>query len=359
MARIAMSSLAVAVALASLTACAQKTDAEYRTEIAAAIHTQVTEYLGDLVLAVRTLQVSAPDHAWNPAADDLSINRMRDAWKDARVAWENVEGAISDMFEGLDDSMDGRYEQLLDSPRGDQNLFDDTGVIGMHAIERILYSPYIRQAVKDYEHGFAGYQEASFPATDDEAISFKTLLVQRLVDDAVELQSSWRPEDVDIGTAYRGLVGLMAEQRSKVDLAAQGAEESRYSNVTLLDLRNNITGTNRVYELFREWIRSKASSAEAADQLIIDKLDTLNETYQKLPTDSLPMVPKNWSSDSPSADALATPYGALWLKVQAYSDPARESSVVHDMNQIATMLGFQKFTGIEPPAHVHRVGWRR
>jgi iron uptake system component EfeO len=354
-----MATIAIVV-LVSLTACTQKTDAEYRSEIAAAMHTSITGYLADLVLAVRTLQISAPDHAWDPVADDPAITRMRDAWKDSRVAWENVEGAIADMFEGLDDSMDGRYEQLLGSPRGDQDLFDDTGVVGMHAVERILYAPFIRPEVKVYERTFGGYQEASYPTTDDEAISFKTLLVQRLVDDAVELQSSWRPEDVDIATAYQGLVGLMAEQKTKIDAAADGAEESRYSNITLLDMRNNLTGTNRVYDLFREWIRSKASSAETADQLIIDKLDSLHDTYQKLPTDALPTVPQGWSADSPSADALKTPYGVLWQQVHATSDPKLDSSVVHDMNVIATLLGFAKFTGVEPPAHIHsRVGWRR
>jgi iron uptake system component EfeO len=359
MATIAMGCFAAVIALGSLTACTQKTDAEYKAEIAAAMHTSITGYLADLVLAVRTLQISAPDHAWDPVADDPAITRMRDAWKDARVAWENVEGAISDMFEGLDESMDGRYEQLLGSPKGDQNLFDDTGVVGMHAIERILYAPFIRPEVKVYERTLGGYLEASFPRTDDEAISFKTLLVQRLVDDAVELQSSWRPEDVDIATAYKGLVGLMAEQKKKIDDAADGSEESRYSNVTLLDMRNNLIGTGNVYDLFREWIRSKASS-ETADQLIVDKLDKLHKTYQTLRTDALPTVPDGWHSDSPSADALNTPYGALWLQVHATSDPQLDSSVVHDMNVIATLLGFAKFTGIEPPEHVHsRVGWRR
>jgi iron uptake system component EfeO len=344
--------LAAVVALASLSACTQKSDAEYKAEIAAEMHTQITGHLADLVLAVRTLQVSAPDHAWDPIGDDPAITRMRDAWKDSRVAWENVEGAISDMFEGLDDSMDGRYEQLLDSPRGDPRMFDDAGVVGMHAVERILYAPYIRQAVKDYERTFAGYQEPSYPLTDDDAIAFKTLLVQRLVDDAVELQSSWRPEDVDIGTAYRGLVGLMAEQTTKIDAAARHSEESRYSNITLLDMRNNLIGTNRVYDLFREWIHSKASSASAADQLIVDKLDKLHKTYQTLPTDSLPVVPTGWS-DSPSPAALATPYGALWKLVHATSDPALDGSVVHDMNQIASMLGFARFTGVDPPPRIH------
>src|SRR5262249_8062922 len=49
-----------AVALTSLglvSACAEKTDAEYRAEIAAEMHTSITGYLADLVLATRKLQV--------------------------------------------------------------------------------------------------------------------------------------------------------------------------------------------------------------------------------------------------------------------------------------------------------------
>src|SRR5262249_55550284 len=159
------------------------------------------------------------------------------------------------MFAGLNESMDERYDVLLDGigPKGDPYLFDDEGVIGMHAVERILYTPIIRREVVEFERSLAGYQPASYPKTDDDAIAFKTLLVQRLVDDAVELQASWRPEDVDIAAAYKGLVDLMSEQKEKIDLAATGAEESRYANITLLDLRNNLGGTNQVYDLFREW----------------------------------------------------------------------------------------------------------
>src|SRR5262249_18732528 len=156
----------------------------------------------------------------------------------------------------------------------------------MHAIERILYRPYIRLEVVNFERSLPGYLPAAYPSTDDEAIAFKTQLVQRLVDDAIELQSSWRPEDVDIATAYKGLVDLMKEQQSKVDVAVTGEEEPRSSNIPLLDLRNNLTGTSRVYELFREWIRSKTSAAELSDRQIIGKLSLLHDAYTNLPTDS-------------------------------------------------------------------------
>lgn len=356
------------VALAPMAACVQKSDAEYRAEIAAAMHTSITTYLSDVVKATRSLQVAAPDHGWDPVIDGPSITRMRDAWKLSRAAWENVEGAIAPMFAGLNESMDGRYEELLPAlgPRGDQYPFDDHGVIGMHAIERILYAPNVRPDVVEFERSLAGYKPAAYPTNDDDAIAFKTQLVQRLVDDAVELEASWRPEDVDIATAYKGLVDLMEEQQSKVDLAVTGEEESRYSNVTLLDMRNNLTGTNRVYELFREWIRSKASAAEVSDQQIVDRLSELHHTYTRLPSDSLPDVPEGWSSQSPSADALATPFGALWLQIRSCVDPESNGSVVHEMNSIADVLGFSTASGIElPPTIQHkrrhreqaRMGW--
>ncbi|HEY6174390.1 MAG TPA: imelysin family protein [Kofleriaceae bacterium] len=342
-------------AIATGAACAEKTDAEYRAEIAAEMHTEITRYLADLVAATRALQVAAPDHGWNAVDDDPAITRMRDAWKDARVAWENVEGAIAPMFAGLDESMDARYEELLPAlgPQGDQYLFDNEGVIGMHAIERILYKPYIRLEVVNFERSLPGYLPAEYPTTDDDAITFKTQLVQRLVDDAIELQASWRPEDVDIATAYKGLVDLMKEQQSKVDLAVTGEEESRYSNITLLDLRNNLIGTSRVYELFREWIHSKTSAAELSDRQIVDKLSQLHDAYTNLPTDSLPAVPAGWSSQSPSADVLATPFGALWLQIRNCVDPQSDGSVVHEMNSIAQTLGFSKLTGIDAPPAVH------
>jgi iron uptake system component EfeO len=358
--------LVAAAATASLAACAQKSDDEYRAEIAAAMHTSITGYLADLVLAARQLQVAAPDHAWDPVKDGGSIDRMRTAWRNARIAWENVEGAITPMFSGLNDSMDQRYDELLVSvgPQGDKYLFDDEGVIGMHAIERILYMPFIRPEVIAFEKTLAGDQPASYPTTDDDAIAFKTLLVQRLVDDAVELQAGWRPEDVDIAAAYKGLVDLMTEQREKVDLAVTGAEESRYSNVTLLDLRNNLIGTNRVYELFREWIRSKGS-AEDSDQQVIEKLSQLHDAYTSanLPTDSLPAAPASWPKPGelkdPSSDELATPFGKLWKQVRDCVDPASHGSAVHEMSSIGALLGFSKLTGIDEPQPVHTRNSRR
>jgi iron uptake system component EfeO len=240
--------------------------------------------------------------------------------------------------------MDARYDDYLQKTgaAGDQNLFDATGVTGMHGIERILYTPEIRPEVIAFESMLSGYKAAAYPRNDDEAQSFKSMLVQKLIDDAVALRDQWQPAAIDIGAAYQGLVGLMNEQKEKVDLAATGEEESRYANITLFDLRNNLEGTRRVYELFRPWILSKPDGS-AADAMIQARFSALVSLYSSMPGDSLPPVPAGWNPDQPSAAHLATPFGMLWKTVRESVDPGKDGSAVFEMNKIAVLLGFPQF----------------
>jgi iron uptake system component EfeO len=330
------------VLLTSLAACVDKTDADFQTDVSVAMHATITEDLVDLAQATRRLQAAAPNRAWNPVTDAAAITDMQNAWKVARIAWEHVEGAIAPAFAGFNVSMDARYEDFLPGlgPTGDDNPFDGTGVVGMHAIERILFAAEIRPEIVAFESSLPGYKPAAYPATDHEAIAFKTQLVQRLIDDTTALSDAWQPTAVDLGTAYLGQVSLMNEQQEKVNLAVTGAEESRYANVTLFDLRNNLDGTQKAYDLFRDWIRSK-SSAESSDQQIQSKFDSLRTTYQT--GDSLPDIPKDWSSEHPTQDNLNTAFGALWQQIRTSVDPHSHGSVVFEMNQIATMLGFPEF----------------
>lgn len=335
-------------ALAGLAGCVEKTDADFRAEVAASMHAALTQNLADIVQSAREIQAAAPLHGWNVVTDAPAINKMRDAWKRVRVAWELVEGAVAPMFSDLDFTMDSRYEAFLLAPdaHGDPYLFDANGVIGMHAIERILFAPVTRTEVVAFESVLPGYKQAAYPATDNEAIAFKTELVQRLIDDASLLASSWKPEDVNIAAAYQGMVELMHEQQDKVKLAASGAEESRYSNITLADMRNNVAGTNQAYDLFREWIHSK-SSAVASDQLVQDQFSSLKNAYALTPGESLPAAPPGWDPNNPTLDS---DFGKLWQQVHDSVDPDSQGSVVFEMNRIADLLGFATATGItEPP----------
>src|SRR5262249_44102286 len=158
----------------------------------------------------------------------------------ARTAYEHVEGAIAPLFPDIDVSIDARYDDFmtqLAAQGGDADLFDDRGVTGMHAVERIVYADVTPARVVAFERSLPGYVPAAFPATAAEAAEFKTKLCQKLVSDAEELVAQWTPADIDAAIAFQGLISLMNEQREKVQKAASNEEESRYSQRTMADLR--------------------------------------------------------------------------------------------------------------------------
>jgi iron uptake system component EfeO len=275
---------------------------------------------------------------------------MRSAWRDCRVAYEHVEGALAPIFPDLDTSLDARYDDFLATLNGagDPDAFDDQGVTGMHAIERILYADQISARVVAFEATLPGYAPASFPTTAEQAAEFKTKLVQRLIDDATKLQSEWQPAAIDVGVAFQGLVSLMNEQREKVNKAATGEEESRYAQMTLFDLRNNLDGTAKIYLLFQPWLTATTGAAPSSDGPTCDRairagFDGLHALYASYGGDAVPAPPATWSSLTPSPADLAGPFGTLWSAVQKAVDPATTGSVVDEMNDAARVLGFPQF----------------
>jgi iron uptake system component EfeO len=334
----------IASALSMFAACGGDdggSDADFKTQTVNAMHDSIASDLADIGTNALALQAAAPTHAWT-AADAAAITSMKDAWKKTRIAYEHVEGATAPIFADFDFTMDARYDDYLADigATGDQDLFDDEGATGMHSIERILYAPDIRPEVIAFESTLPGYKAAAWPATDAEAMEFKTKLAQKLVDDANALHDQWTPAAIDIGAAFQGLVGLMNEQKEKVNLAATGEEESRYANITLFDLRNNLAGTTKIYDLFVPWIKAKnGTDADASIQTHLGELVTLYGTS----ADSLPAVPDDWSSDAPTPANLATPFGMMWEKVHQEVDPNTPGSIVSSMNDCASLLGFPEF----------------
>jgi iron uptake system component EfeO len=348
-------SYAIALVTISLAACGgddggtppPKTDAQYQAEVVTAMQASISLDLADIVTAATELQAAAPTHAWDAVADKSAIDAMKAAWKKARIGYEHVEGATAPIFGDLDVTMDARYDDYMLEliPDGDQDLFDDVGVTGMHGIERILYAPGIRDEVKLHEGPLTGFKAAAFPASEAEALAFKTKLVQKLIDDAKSLHDQWQPAAIDLSEAYRGLIGLMNEQKEKVNLAASGEEESRYANITLFDLRNNLDGTKKIYELFRPWIMFRDGSEP--DGMIQGRFTALAAAYAATAGDEIPGVPGDWSNDAPTAANLATPFGMLWNTVHVEVNPTTDGSVVFEMNEIAVLLGFPEFAETE------------
>ena len=326
------------------------TTSQYRDQAVRGLHDAYLTQIQTLVSAAGDLQSAAPlppDRGWDAQKDAAAIAAMKTAWIRARAAYENVEGALAPLFPDLDLSIDARYDDfmtMLAAQGGDPDLFDGTGVTGMHAVERILYADVTPPRVVDFERSLPGYVPAAFPGTAAEAAAFKTGLCAKLVADAEELSAQWTPADIDEAIAFQGLISLMNEQREKVQKAAGGEEESRYSQRTMADLRDNLTGTKVAYAFFRPWIATKATGRPYDRPQ--DRGRLRRRSTARTPAvhgDSIPVPPATWSAESPSPADLRTPFGQLYTVVHEAVDPTIDGSVVSQMNDAATSLGFPTF----------------
>ncbi len=330
-------------------------DSQYQAAVVSGMRSSLVTDLSNLVSYAQALQAAAPTPAgrgWDATQDGPAIAAMKTAWVGCRAAYEHIEGATAPIFPDIDASIDSRYDDFLAGlPNGDPYLFDDVGVTGMHAVERILYSDVTPQRVIAYESTLTGYVPAAFPATPDEASDFKTKLVAKLIADAQLLHDDWEAaKNYDLGAAFQGLISLMNEQREKVDKASTNQEESRYSQMTMADIRNNLVGTERVYALFQPWIRSKRGPADAGDRdgqaidaAIQAGFAQLQALYDTVDGDAVPQPPDSWSSVNPSDQDRQTPFGVLFTGVEAAVDPNDPNSVVGNMNAAAILLGFPQF----------------
>jgi len=307
-----------------------------------AVKAYVTSELDLLVAAALELQTLAPapdDDGWNPDADGDAVSSMKTAWRDCRISYERVEGAIAELFPDLDASTDERYDGFIEEA-ADSNLFDDEGVTGVHAIERILWSDAVTEVVEDFESSLGNYVEPAFPATEAEATDFKMSLAQRLVDDTELMKTQFEPLALDPTFAFGGVIGSMEEQLEKVNLAASGEDESRYAQHTLSDMRANLEGGHEIFDAFEPWLVAEG------EQAIIDRVhagfDRISAAYDAVDGDAIPEVPEDWNADAPAADDLATPYGEIWQLLATESDAENPDSLVTAMFAASDALGLPR-----------------
>ncbi len=331
------------------------TDLQQQALVVTGLHDLLLTDLNNLKKAAQDLQAAAPDHAWDALADAAAITAMRAAWGRSRTAYEHIEGALAPLFPDLDQSIDFRYDDFLAAlPNGDTNLFDDQGVTGMHAQERILWAKETRDSVVTFEASLPGYQVATWPSTAEQASDFKNKLSAKVVADAQKFIDSWQPANIDLQQAFVGLISLMNEQHEKVLKASSREEESRYSQTTMKDIRDNLAGTKNAYELFRPWLKTKTSSAVREDAGITSNgvetdtaieagFSTLSTLYAATSGDAFPPVPATWSGETPSDADLKSPFGLLYAGVVAATNTETLPSVVLSMNHAAALLGFPEF----------------
>jgi iron uptake system component EfeO len=345
--------LGAAAGLALLAGCSSdsespKTDAEYQQEIATSVHQSLLAQLDELEQAAKDLQAAAPatsGRGWDATSDAAAINSMKAAWMRARTAYEHIEGAVAPLFSDEDFKIDARYEDFLEAGP-DTNLFDGQGVTGMHAIERILWADAVPQRVIDLESTLTGYVAPSFPKTEQEAAEFKSGLSQQFVTDVHDLREKWAGiTNLDLPGAFRGLIDLMNEQREKVNKASTNEEESRYSQRTMVDIRDNLAGTTTIYALFTPWLQTKSAgnpNGPATDSAIKTGFQKLDAAYKEVTGDAIPQPPATWSATNPSPDDLASPFGRLYTSVQNAVDPNKPDSVVSAMTAASNLVGFEE-----------------
>lgn len=312
-------------------------------EAAVAMKRLLALRLGEWQTAARDLHQAAPvpaDRGWDARQDAAAIAAMKEAWGRARTAYERIEGAVAPLFPESDTATDARYDHFLTvaGAAGDRDAFDGEGVIGMHAIERILWSDSVPAPVVEFERVLPGYHPARFPATAAEAATFRDGLSARLLSDVEHLAADFRPLQPDVAFTYRGLVDLAIEQAEKLNKASSGEEESRYAQTTMRDLRSNIAGCREAYELFRPWVSSRPAGP-AADALVIEAFGRLEAAYRQVRGDALPRPPETWSSVNPRPADLATPFGTLFAAVKRELEPATRGSLVNALGEVAVVLG--------------------
>jgi len=351
--------------LALLTACssddtaagstsggAVKTDGQYEEEAVTGMHDLLLadiKTMGEGAAEIQKAAPAPPDRGWDAALDAAAIAGMKAAWVKAREAYEHSEGALAPLFPSVDNALDARYDDFmtqLGAQGGDSDLFDGVGVTGMHALERVIYADVTPAYVVTFEETLPGYVPAAFPKTAAEAASFKDKLCGKFIADTSKLESLWTPANIDVVIAFQGLIALIKEQGEKVNKASSFEEESRYSQRTMADLRANLAGSKAVYAMFEPWILSKKAPGDPTkdgptiDANIKAGFAGLEAAYSAVSGAAIPAPPATWSSVNPSDADKKTPFGQLFLAVDAAVDPTAPGSIVAQMNDAADALGF-------------------
>ncbi len=336
---------ALVALLLTATACGKGDDDAQRTRVEREMKQWIADSIRNVRLAAEDLQRAAPvppSRGWDSSRDAAALAAMKSAWWRARDAYELVEGAVAPLFPESDLATDARYDDFLLTlgAAGDPRPFDGEGVIGVHAIERILWADSIPQETLAFEQGLPGYRPASFPQTAEEARAFKEGLAGRWITDLEQLQQQLAPLELDIAFVFRGLMDLTAEQLEKVDRASTGREESRYAESTLRDLRANREGCLLAYQLFRPWLLARGHGA--LDTEVQAGFERLGRAYEALPGVAIPRPPRGWSSLEPQAQHAATPFGALFTRVSHETDETRPGSLAASLMRVADALSLPK-----------------
>ena len=266
-------------------------------------------------------------------AEGAGLETRRAHWREARVHYERIEGAIAVLFPETDADVDGRYEHVVEL-REDRDALDGEGFIGMHAIERVLFADTIPEPVRAFEGALVHHAPAVLLAPADEA-RLREGLCARLVRDLSAMEAALDPVALDPETAWRGVLGSIEEQAEKVRLGTTGQSESRYAQHTLADMRANLEGGRAVLEAFATELEGLPDGPERLRRLR-EGFARLEEAYRAHPGDDLPEPPPGFDPDHPSEDSA---YGRLFVLLARESDPSAEGALANEVREAGRAMG--------------------
>ena len=302
----------------------------------------VQPQLDALVQAATEMRDAAPpDRGWDPTLDAVLIETMKQTWMRAHDAYEHAEVAVEPLFADEQLGIDGRYEVYMTSGERERNPFDDRIVVGLHAVERILWYDSIPQYVLDFEDGIPLGFRAALPADASQASLFKTQLLNRLVAESTHVRDLFASR-LDLGRVFGGLVASLQEQKDDVSKRAFGQDESRYSQRSMVDLRSQLEGARAVYGAYRPWLLEWPDGADV-DGKIASGFDALASAYAAIDGDAIPAGPKPWKPLHPSDADLATTFGRLFSAASTASATATDGSLAFELNVAATGMALPPY----------------
>lgn len=290
--------------------------------------------------ATEALRDAAPTpdaDGWNAKDDAVAVASMRAAWLKARAAYTSVEVLASTLYPELHYRLDTDYDDLI-VDNLDTFSFDEHGVMGLQAVERILWSDEIPAHVIDHESALEHYTAADFPRNEHEAEEMKEEMLAHLEADADALRDAFRAAPVDANVAYSLTTLSMQEQFGQMEEAGKGEGKSRYSGVSLTNLRTDLASTEATYVVFRPWILSKSTGAHT-DEEVASGFVRLHAALDAIPGDDLPLPPDGWPTSDQSDEMLETPFGILYAATRDEAVPSIDGTLCFEMIEAAGLLG--------------------
>ncbi len=284
-----------------------------------------------------TLRARAPrGREWQPSgADADAVKAMRAAWLDAHAAFVGLAGPVGELFPEQIPGLDRRWDVQLTDLGVDPDFmpFDERGVTGLHAIERILWSDQISSAVSSYEMTRLGYRTPRFPGTAEEADAFVASLAGAVAQVGLEVNQQFSRLTPDAALGAAGISRLLANSFLKVDLGyVAGSEDSRYSGTTMLDLRSELAAARAIWNVLRDGLSRRGAASEklgGVDAGLARWTALLDEVKSK----DFPVAPNLWDPGTPSPEHALTPYGMLFVGLRRELNKARPDSLVSALRE--------------------------